>query len=459
MHHPLTVATIVALSSISHAQTAANAPPAQPQYTVDGTLIPADYFANQAPLGGAAAGPVSTAFTYQGFLENGGTPANAAFDMTFVLLDDLGNTVAGPTCIDNVAVSAGIFTVQLDFGAQFDGRARRLGIAVRPGGPVGDCANPGGYTALTPAQPITATPYALGLRLPFNGVDLFPGGSTFTITNETALGFSSASAMLGVIGARPVFPFADNAGVRGESTVGIGVLGVTTSDFGVVGFASGEGGRGVFARADGANSFAFRGIAADASSWAGFFLGRGYFSDNVGIGTQTPNAPLDVAGTTRTTNLQVTDNAGAGRILVSDAQGNATWTQYDASMSTASGVAIPFGTAFISSTTTLNVTEGQRVLVTATQSLGSTLPTGGVGLDIWVGHQPSAGGTLTAVGSGIFGLRVPQNTRIPFTLSAIVTGLPTGNYRFGMVGRTSSAGNAASWNNNEFGYVTAVTLP
>ena len=237
MHRPLTVATIVALSSIAHAQTAANPAPAQPQYAVDGTLIPANYFANQAPRG-VGPGPVSTAFTYQGFLENGGAPANAAFDMTFVLLDDLGTVVAGPTCIDNVAVSAGIFTVQLDFGAQFDGRARRLGIAVRPGGPVGDCANPAGYTPLTPAQPITATPYALGLRLPFNGADEISGGDVFTIINATP--DLSSSAILGIQSASPAFSFSDSAGVRGEGSGfgAAGVLGVTDTYIGVVGYGA-----------------------------------------------------------------------------------------------------------------------------------------------------------------------------------------------------------------------------
>jgi hypothetical protein len=46
---------------------------------------------------------------------------------------------------------------------------------------------------------------------------------------------------------------------------------------------------------------------------------------DVGIGTTTPFAKLDVAGKTRTTDLQVTTNAGTGKVLTSDASGNATW--------------------------------------------------------------------------------------------------------------------------------------
>lgn len=45
----------------------------------------------------------------------------------------------------------------------------------------------------------------------------------------------------------------------------------------------------------------------------------------VGIGTISPSQKLDVAGTTRTTNLQMTSGATNGYVLTSDATGNATW--------------------------------------------------------------------------------------------------------------------------------------
>jgi hypothetical protein len=46
---------------------------------------------------------------------------------------------------------------------------------------------------------------------------------------------------------------------------------------------------------------------------------------NVGIGTQSPAQKLEVTGTTKTTNFDMTSGAAAGYILQSDASGNATW--------------------------------------------------------------------------------------------------------------------------------------
>ncbi|AXY74686.1 tail fiber domain-containing protein [Paraflavitalea soli] len=46
---------------------------------------------------------------------------------------------------------------------------------------------------------------------------------------------------------------------------------------------------------------------------------------NVGIGTGTPATKLDVAGTTRTTNFQMTSGAVNNYVLRSDAAGNANW--------------------------------------------------------------------------------------------------------------------------------------
>ncbi|HEY67233.1 MAG TPA: hypothetical protein G4N97_03055, partial [Thermoflexia bacterium] len=103
---------------------------------------------------------VGTAFTYQGRLTDGGSPANGHYDFKFQLYDAAsdGNPVGSTVAQEDVAVSEGLFTVQLDFGTDaFTGEARWLEIGVRPG-------SGGTYTILSPRQPLTPAPYALGLR-------------------------------------------------------------------------------------------------------------------------------------------------------------------------------------------------------------------------------------------------------------------------------------------------------
>jgi len=46
---------------------------------------------------------------------------------------------------------------------------------------------------------------------------------------------------------------------------------------------------------------------------------------NLGIGTSTPTEKLEINGKTKTTNLQVTNGAAVGKVLTSDATGNASW--------------------------------------------------------------------------------------------------------------------------------------
>jgi len=74
-----------------------------------------------AVLAASPVGAQSTAFTYQGHLDDAGTPANGLHDFRFVLFNAStgGVAVAPPVCADDVDVVEGVFTVQLDFGQQF----------------------------------------------------------------------------------------------------------------------------------------------------------------------------------------------------------------------------------------------------------------------------------------------------------------------------------------------------
>jgi len=99
----------------------------------------------------------TTAFTYQGKLSDNGSPANGNYDLQFALFDaaDGNNQIGQTKTVSSVPVSAGIFTVTLDFGANaFSGVNRFLEISARPSGA-------GAFTLLTPRQPITSTPYAV----------------------------------------------------------------------------------------------------------------------------------------------------------------------------------------------------------------------------------------------------------------------------------------------------------
>src|SRR5438067_10578803 len=99
----------------------------------------------------------TTSFTYQGRLTEGGTPANNTYDLQFALFDSLvgGNQIGATQTLSIVAVTGGVFNVQLDFGVNaFPGANRFLEIGVRPTGG-------SSFTVLSPRQQISATPYAI----------------------------------------------------------------------------------------------------------------------------------------------------------------------------------------------------------------------------------------------------------------------------------------------------------
>jgi hypothetical protein len=108
----------------------------------------------------SAAGRIGTAFTYQGRLTDGSSPASGQYDLAFALYDDrtAGSQVGSTVPVGDVDVVDGLFTVSLDFGDVFDGTALWLQIGVRAG------ASGGAYSDLSPRQPLTAAPYALYAR-------------------------------------------------------------------------------------------------------------------------------------------------------------------------------------------------------------------------------------------------------------------------------------------------------
>jgi len=112
-------------------------------------------FAGAARLTAASIG---TVMNYQGRLTASGVGPTGSYDMRFRLFDDAsaGSQVGVTVTAAPLAVTAGLFTAPVDFGAGvFDGTAYWLEIAVRPNG------SSAAYTVLTPRQPLNAVGNAL----------------------------------------------------------------------------------------------------------------------------------------------------------------------------------------------------------------------------------------------------------------------------------------------------------
>jgi len=138
----------------------------------------------------ALAVQLGSAFTYQGYLEDDAGPVDGqSCDFQFSLYDaaDAATSLAGPLT-RTAGVTAGVFTVDLDFGDAFTGESRYLGIQTRcPSGA-------GAYAALTPHQALTAVPYAMSLR---------PGATIEgeVVAGKGALNLNSSQDGLRVVGA------------------------------------------------------------------------------------------------------------------------------------------------------------------------------------------------------------------------------------------------------------------
>ena len=114
------------------------------------------------------AAPPASVFTYQGRINDGAAPASGSYDFRFVLYDAAlnGNQVGPTVAAENLTVVDGVFAATLDFGTVFDGSARWIEVAVRPGAGAHD------FTVLTPRQPLSefharaSTVYSRSLHVP-----------------------------------------------------------------------------------------------------------------------------------------------------------------------------------------------------------------------------------------------------------------------------------------------------
>ncbi|MCP4708116.1 MAG: tail fiber domain-containing protein [Planctomycetes bacterium] len=106
----------------------------------------------------ASQAQIGTAFTYQGRLNDGGTLADGQYDFAFELYSTAAGVglIATTPVFEDINVYDGRFTLILDFGVSaFPGAARWLQIGIRPG------ATTDPFTPLSPRQELTPSPYAL----------------------------------------------------------------------------------------------------------------------------------------------------------------------------------------------------------------------------------------------------------------------------------------------------------
>jgi hypothetical protein len=256
----------------------------------------------------------TTSFTYQGKLTDSSISANGPYDFTFRLFDSGGTQVGSDIVVNDLGVSAGIFTVNLDFGsAAFDGSARYLDIQVRPG------ASSGAFTLLSPRQPVTSAPYAIrslstaNAELAANSNQLGGLPATAFIQNTTTqqpanFNISGNGSVAGTISGTDVNANAeyDLGGFRLLSASGTGNLfaglgsgllntGTGNSFFGAsAGSANTSGGQNAF--------FGFRAGLQNNSGSRNSFFGK---DAGVGNTTGTGNSYFGtVAGATNATGLR-----------------------------------------------------------------------------------------------------------------------------------------------------------
>lgn len=204
--------------------------------------------------------PLGSGLTYQGQLTQSGQAASGLYDLRACLFAEPsgGQPLACASDFNAWPVEAGLFTLPLDFGSQhFSGQQRWLQLSVRSAG------SGSALTPLSPRQALTAAPYALFALSGNQG----PTGPAGPVGPAGAIGATGPAGPAGAIGA---------TGPAGPA----GAIGAT-GPAGPIGPAGPMGPQGP---------------AGD-----GFWTLNGtsvyYSGGNLGLGTSTPAAHLEVRKT------------------------------------------------------------------------------------------------------------------------------------------------------------------
>jgi hypothetical protein len=237
--------------------------------------------------------------SYQGKLtdEHGAPVADGDYSIWFrIYTDSIGNDVLWEEEQTSVSVKEGLFSVLLGSidsipDTVFTGAPRWLGIQVSPD------------PEMTPRRPIVSVAYA------FTDCDwTSDSADLYRIDGDVGVGgIPPGDAKLYVYTDTTGWKYALYAegphGIKGINT-GLAGTGVT-----------GEGGHAGLAGDGG-----YIGVVGHGF-YGGWFEGRGYFRDAVGIGISDADTTLHVVG-----NIKMVDgNEATGRVLTSDANGVGSW--------------------------------------------------------------------------------------------------------------------------------------
>ncbi|MFN0149437.1 MAG: hypothetical protein ACKVU1_01835 [bacterium] len=236
----------------------------------------------------------STTFTYQGLLDDAGAPTNGFHDFRFRLFDAAsgGAQIGAVVCVDNVSVTEGVFTAQLDFGQQYATTAQRyLEIGVRLDTGL-TCADATGLVVLSPRQQLTATPLASHANAAFalDAADGSPANAVFVDNSgNVGMGTTTPATTLHVKtngeGLR-----IDGSSVGASSTAWIGFRDANGTRTGYVGDGGGAD-NSVYLTSDAGD------VHLEITSLGAVLTAKS--DGKVGIGTTSPVAKLDVRGDIR----------------------------------------------------------------------------------------------------------------------------------------------------------------
>ncbi len=323
--------------------------------------------AGSDPQNAIAGGSATETFTYQGYLENGGKPANGYYDFLFYIYDASvdGTLISACQTFEHEMVTDGIFTFNLvptiGLHETFNGGLRWIEVRVRPSGSAT-------YFTL-PRQPITAVPYAWSLKpgavIQANSADtLLELRNIYTTTTNhgaALVAYSSAPTVPTIGGyhdgdgpaiygsASGAYPAVEgmhdgsNPAVAGYSYTGPGVLGHSNSSGapGVVGiqttytyadlnsywapggfFAGRNGVVGVTRDSTGYAVFGYN-RADSTDSWAGRF----YADTGNGVSIATPSGTTGLSVSGGTKSAVVSTNQG-DRLLYTEESTEVWFTDY-----------------------------------------------------------------------------------------------------------------------------------